>query len=113
MINVYDSEKELENSHDGTGFIKKKRAYNSTDFSTNIDFIDYIEVPPGTSIGIHQHEDNEEIYFIIEGTGTMFGAEGTSSIKGGDVIVNPINGIHGLKNTSQAFIKIFIFQVSK
>ncbi|MBH5320318.1 cupin domain-containing protein [Paenibacillus sp. GSMTC-2017] len=103
----------LEESHDGQGFLRKVRAYQSNDFSTNIDFIDYIEVPPGVTIGHHQHANNEEIYFIVEGTGQMGIEDRVLTVESGNVIVNPVYGSHSLINTSQAVMKVFIFQVSK
>ncbi|MBJ6361089.1 cupin domain-containing protein [Paenibacillus sp. MAHUQ-46] len=83
------------------------------DFATNIDFIDYIEVPPGVSIGTHQHGYNEEIYFIVEGSGTMSIEGKEYNVKSGDVIINKINGTHGLINHSSDDMKIFIFQVKQ
>lgn len=113
MINVYECEKETEISHNGMGTLRKVRAHHANDFSTNIDFIDYIEVPPGVSIGTHQHGYNEEIYFIVEGNGTMLIEDEKYNVKSGDVIVNKINGTHGLMNHSSADMKIFIIQVKQ
>ncbi|MEK5071622.1 cupin domain-containing protein [Sporosarcina sp. FSL K6-1508] len=113
VINVYESEKELEICHEGEGFIKKKRAFSFEDFESSLDFIDYIEIPPKAKIGIHQHDLNEEVYFIVSGTGMMHLNNGQERIiKSGDVIVNPVYGTHGLVNNSEDEMKVFIFQAS-
>ncbi|HDR7992369.1 TPA: cupin domain-containing protein [Bacillus cereus] len=88
------------------------RAFHSGDFYTPIDFIDYIEVPPKARIGLHKHQLNEEIYFIISGNGEMNMNGEIKRVKPGDIIVNSVYDTHGLTNDSNENINIFIFQVS-
>lgn len=110
--NIYTSELEPEQSHGGKGFLKKVRAFQSMDFKTPLDFIDFVIVPPDVTIGKHTHGDNEEVYFIMEGQGTMILDNKQYTVKRGDIIVNEIKGTHQLHNTSQSDMSIFIFQIS-
>ena len=68
---------------------------------------------PGTSIGYHQHGENEELYVILEGSGTMTVNGETSKVQAGDVIVNKPGWSHGLENTSETTIKLLVFEVAK
>src|SRR5207302_10575143 len=43
------------------------RLLTASDFTAPIDFVDFTVIPPGSTIGAHQHEGNEEIYFIAAG----------------------------------------------
>jgi mannose-6-phosphate isomerase-like protein (cupin superfamily) len=112
IVNVYDCDKIDEIAHNGNGILKKVRAYYDGDFQTPIDFIDYVIVPPGTTIGIHTHRNNEELYFIVKGKGKMYLQDDERPVKEGDVIVNPVGGKHGLTNDSENDMMIFIIQVS-
>lgn len=111
--NVIDLKKNLVCAHNGKGKIKFCRPFIKKDFKTKINFIDYAIIPPGKSIGNHQHTDNEEVYFIVKGMGTMFLGGRNISVKKGDIIVNKINGVHGLTNNSNKDIHLFVFEVLK
>lgn len=110
--NVLEIEHETERSHGGSGLLEKVRAFSSCDFETSLAFIDYVIVPPGTTIGYHKHGDDEEVYFIIEGNGIMRDENSEVAVKKGDVVVNPRNGSHGLYNNSGDNIVILVFDVS-
>lgn len=59
---------------------------------------------PGSSIGVHTHDDSCETIFIISGTGTILevenGVESGSSVKAGDCLFCDKGQTHSLRNTS-------------
>ncbi|HEX3044401.1 MAG TPA: cupin domain-containing protein [Bacillota bacterium] len=110
--NVFKSEKYQEIAHDGKGFLSKNRPFDRADFNSKIDFIDYVIVPPGTIIGKHRHDQNEEIYFLLKGNCRMEIEGEMVSVSAGDVIVNKPGGSHALINDFDTEAEIFIFQVS-
>ena len=76
-------------------------------------FIDLTELPPGTSVGIHTHdEDDEEVYVIISGCGTMMLGNEPFPVGPGDVIRNLPGGTHGLDNTGSAPLLMVVLDVS-
>jgi mannose-6-phosphate isomerase-like protein (cupin superfamily) len=77
-----------------------------------VDFIDLVTVPPGCSIGDHDHGDNEERYVILSGSGTMTMDGAGLAVSAGDVLVNRRFGRHGLCNTSAEELRLLVFQVS-
>jgi mannose-6-phosphate isomerase-like protein (cupin superfamily) len=97
-------------SHDGEGYIKFVRPFTEDDFDTDINFIDYVEIPPRASIGLHEHGDNEEIYFIVSGHGTMTVNEEQIAVSKGDLIVNRRGWTHGLANTSNEILKVLVWE---
>jgi quercetin dioxygenase-like cupin family protein len=109
--NIYNFPSQLEGSHDGKGRVKNALLYGDTDFSTNLRFVIYTELPPGTSIGYHTHGNDEEVYVILEGLGTMTIDGEVHEVRAGDVILNKPYGSHGLENTSGSVLKILVFEV--
>ena len=75
-------------------------------------FVDLSIVPPGSAVGSHTHgENDEELYIIIEGNGSMT-VDGTDVDVGpGDVIVNRPGGTHGLVNTGATPIRMVVVDV--
>lgn len=110
--NVFSAAKEWVVAHEGEGQIEFVRAFESKDFNTGLSFIDYVEIPPGSSIGIHRHGDNEEVYFIVEGSGIMTTNDEQYRVHGGDLIVNYRGWSHGLKNNMDMPLKVLVWEVS-
>jgi len=110
--NVFSMAKIKEISHNGDGYLHKVRSHDKDFFRSPIDFIDYVIMSPGTTIGYHSHDLDEEIYFILKGEGQMIIEDKKTRIKAGDIIVNPVNGSHALINDTPENIEIFIFQVN-
>jgi uncharacterized cupin superfamily protein len=62
------------------------------------------DLPPGKSnFPYHYHTANEEIFYIISGTGVFKTPSGDTCVKAGDVIIFPPSdkGAHKLTNTSE------------
>jgi len=101
-----------ESSHGGDGPVDLYEVWSKDDFESAIDFFDRVVVKPGSTVGTHRHGDNEEMYVILSGTGTMT-IDGTPTrIKAGDMILNRAGGEHGLVNDSDADIDILVLQVA-
>ena len=66
----------------------------------------YDVVPPGKcSCPFHSHRAEEEMFFIVRGTGTLRYGDKTRRIRAGDVICCPIGGpetAHQIVNDSEA-----------
>jgi mannose-6-phosphate isomerase-like protein (cupin superfamily) len=109
--NFFSAASSSEVTHGGKGSVKNASLYDAVDFSTNLRFIIYSELKPGTSIGYHTHENNEEVYVILEGRGIMTINGQTHEVRAGDVILNKPYGSHGLENSSDTVLKILVFEV--
>jgi len=111
--NFYEINPKSENNcHDGEGIIKVVEIFDS--FATKMQYFHYTVLPPGTSIGVHRHENDEEFYVVLEGFGEMEVDGVKRSVSAGDVIMNKPFGTHGLKNTSGSVdLKILVFEVKQ
>ena len=109
--NFLQTRQEQVTSHNGIGFVKDALVFGEGDFESNLDFIIYTEISPGSTIGYHPHGEDEEIYVILEGSGIMTVNGEKRSVGPGDIIVNRPGWSHGLENVSEETLKLLVFDV--
>jgi len=64
-------------------------------------------VPPGVELKPHVHENHEQIYYIIKGSGTILVGEEKAKVKEGDCIYLPSDIPHGFTNDGKEEVEIF------
>ena len=101
-----------ETSHGGIGNVDLYEIWGGEDFRSDIDFCDRVVIPPGSTIGSHRHGRNEEMYVVLEGEGLMTLDGNEVKVSKGDMILNPVEGEHGLVNNSSRDIDLLVIQVS-
>jgi mannose-6-phosphate isomerase-like protein (cupin superfamily) len=111
LKNIYEMELVETIAHRGEGLIKFGRPFSEEDFSSPWHFVDYAIIPPGCSIGEHQHGANEEMYFILHGEGKMIVNGKESTVRSGDLVLNKSGWSHGLRNESAEDIRILVVEV--
>ncbi|HKR00897.1 MAG TPA: cupin domain-containing protein [Pyrinomonadaceae bacterium] len=65
-------------------------------------------LPPGASVGRHHHVETEEIYYILEGTGSMTVGLEVCEVAAGDAVFIPRLHAHTLTNTGQTPMTILL-----
>ena len=98
-------------SHGGQGNVDLYEIWGRSDFQSEVDFVDRVVVPPGSTIGYHQHGNDEELYIVLSGQGTMTIDDEPVTVKAGDMILNPAYGSHGLVNDSDSNIDLLVIQI--
>ncbi len=58
-----------------------------------------ITIAPGSSIGLHQHDNEEEIFYIINGKGLVNDNGSISEVGAGDSIITGNGASHSIENT--------------
>ena len=110
--NYLSSKKQLQDkSHGGTGKVDLYEIWSKSDFKSDVDFCDRVVIPPGSTIGYHQHGNNEEMYVVLDGEGLMTRDGEEVIVKKGDMILNPAGGAHGLVNNSNRDIDLLVIQI--
>ena len=99
-------------AHGGEGEIDFHRVFDAAVFESPCNFVDYAEIPPGASIGLHRHGDDEEIYLVLDGEGVMTLDGESLNVATGSVIVNRRNGSHGLRNVGVRPLRLFVVEVA-
>ena len=68
------------------------------------------KIKPGKGTGLHYHKDVDEIFYVIEGTGTAVLGDKTYNIEAGDFIFIPKNLDHKVrKHDSTGILKVVFF----
>jgi mannose-6-phosphate isomerase-like protein (cupin superfamily) len=96
-------------AHEGAGEIMFRRVWSDENFLTNWFFIDHCVLPPGTSIGYHQHNTIEEVYYVMSGNGRMTVNDKTWDVGAGDAVPCTLHDSHGLYNNTDENLEIFVF----
>lgn len=73
-------------------------------------------IPPGASVGVHKHEGDSEVYFILEGK-ALVNDNGTEvEIGPGDINFCQDGSTHGIENigaTDLVYIAVILFTKQK
>jgi len=65
-----------------------------------------ITLEPGCSIGLHQHDNEEEIFYVIQGKGTVDDNGTLSEVKAGDAILTGNGASHSIENTGDSTLEL-------
>jgi uncharacterized cupin superfamily protein len=97
----------LENCHGGVGRLLLKEALGKGDSELGIRFMHDDLLEPGASIGEHAHND-EEIYFVVEGNGSLILDGVAQPTSAGDVSLVQRGHSHGIVNTGAAPMRLLV-----
>lgn len=88
-----------EPAHGGSGY-RKVLVNQDVSENPNFEAMTYGYLPVGQIFDWHDHEDIEEIMFVIKGEGEVHDEDGLYSYESGDLFVFPANIQHKIINTS-------------
>ena len=111
VLELKDLPLERVRAHGGEGEILFHRVFHARAFRGPWNFVDYAVLPPGTSIGVHTHGENEELYLVLEGHGEMVLDGERFTVGPGSVVLNRPGGTHGLANPGPGPLRIFVVEV--
>jgi mannose-6-phosphate isomerase-like protein (cupin superfamily) len=60
--------------------------------------VTWIELPSGASEKLNSHEDAEQVYVVVRGSGTMSAAGDTERLQAGDLALIPPATTHSIAN---------------
>lgn len=83
----------------GKGSVEMIHILNREEMKGKVRLFAKIVLNPGCSIGLHEHVDEEEAYYILKGKGTVTDSGKTSTVEAGDVILTGDGGSHSIENT--------------
>ncbi len=108
IVRSYNSAEGQKVEDGGNSFTIKPIAARAAFGKCNASFI---EVEPGSyAFGYHYHEVNEEVFYIISGTGMVRTANGDITVKAGDAIAFPTGeeGAHVIRNASDTEKLVYV-----
>jgi len=75
----------------------------------SITYVSLAKLQPTLSYQRHNHEDHEEVYYIIHGTGQIRIDSETARFKDGDVIYIPEKSVHSITNDGNEMVEFLAF----
>jgi len=98
--------KRVENPRGGQGWMVSKEIFGGYDFGSSITHFMYVTIPPGSSVGFHEHSGDEEAYFILEGEGKVCDDERVYDVMPSDTVLTTSGHSHSIENTGQQDLKL-------
>jgi mannose-6-phosphate isomerase-like protein (cupin superfamily) len=94
-----DMQREVrERMRDGTGSVEIVHIYRAEELRGKTRLFARLRLPPGSSIGFHTHDGEEEVYYILQGAATVMEQGVTSSVGPGDAVLTGGGGGHSIAN---------------
>ena len=72
-------------------------------------FCDIYCFEPGQAQTLHSHEDNDKIYYVLEGIGTLTVGEESRQVEAGWAVLCPPGEDHGVVNTGGDRLVLLVF----
>ncbi len=83
----------------GPGEVRIRHHMKPEDFGAKCRLCAELVLAPGSGIGEHAHENEDEIFIIQSGTGVVTDGGRESRVEAGDAIVTGRGSTHSIKNT--------------
>ena len=100
--------KPLDRCHGGEGTIFCKERLADYARTHGIRFVHEDRIPPGTSIGLHAHTKDEELYIILSGSGEMSVDDVRRPVGPGDICLTREGHRHALYNTGKEDMHLYV-----
>jgi mannose-6-phosphate isomerase-like protein (cupin superfamily) len=75
----------------------------------SITYVSLAKLQPSLSYEPHEHQDHEEIYYIINGSGHIKIGDETAEFRDGDIIYIPEKTNHSITNDSNEMVEFLAF----
>ena len=83
----------------GEGAVTIRHYFNREDFTANVRLCASLRLPPGASIGVHQHEGEDEVYLVTRGTGILDDGRTRTPVSAGDAVLTGRGESHAIRNS--------------
>ncbi len=101
----YKAEKR-EHMRDGKGVVKLSHFVTEDELNGKGRLFAKITLEPGCSIGYHVHENDSEIFYILEGEGEYNDNGEIHTVSAGDTTVCPAGSGHGIANNTDKTLSL-------
>lgn len=82
----------------GSGEVVINHIFKKDELRGDARLVAQITLESGCSIGLHKHEDEEEIFYITQGTGTVYDNGNITTVSAGDAVLTGGGASHSIEN---------------
>ena len=90
----------------GEGSVEMLHIFKKDELKGRARLFAKITLQPGCSIGFHNHDDEEELFYILRGTGTVNDDGKEEIVRAGDAILTGDGAGHSIANTGDEPLEI-------
>lgn len=90
----------------GPGYINVHHIFHKDEIKAKTRLCAILTIPPGSGIGLHQHEGEDELFFVLSGSGTIDDGSTQSTVETGDAILTGNGASHSVLNTGKVNLEI-------
>jgi mannose-6-phosphate isomerase-like protein (cupin superfamily) len=99
------------NMRGGEGEVTVQHLFTSPEFGGKVRLCALLTIPPGASIGMHQHAGEDEVYLITRGSGLLTEEGRESCVTTGTAILTGKGASHAVRNDTTEPLEILAFIV--
>ena len=97
---------ERPNMRGGAGTVTVRHLFKPAEFTAKCRLCAVLTLPPGASIGVHQHTGEDEVYLVTEGSGILDDGTTQTRLAEGDAVLTGKGGSHAIANDGTRDLKI-------
>jgi mannose-6-phosphate isomerase-like protein (cupin superfamily) len=90
----------------GTGTVTVQHFFKPEEMTARTRLCARLTLPPGASIGTHQHEHEDEVYMILSGEGVLDDGHTKTTVRAGDAVLTGKGESHAIANTGKDVLEI-------
>ena len=75
--------------------------------------VNWLEVPPGVHEELRSHEESEQVYVVVSGSGTMTATGDTQQLGAGDLVLIPPATDHAVANDGDEPLALVSVQIAR
>ncbi len=111
IIRKSDMRVDESNLRNGNGLVKREFIVEGDNLRKKAKLFSKITIPKGNSIGMHSHDDDFEVYYILQGQGRVLDGKDYVQVNEGDAVYTADGNKHFIENIGEedlVFIAVVI-----
>lgn len=94
------------NLRGGLGTVQFRHAFKPNEFTAQARLCATLLIPPGATIGPHAHVKEDELYYVLAGTGLLDDGTTKTRLHPGDAVLTGGGASHAVVNDGTATLEI-------
>jgi mannose-6-phosphate isomerase-like protein (cupin superfamily) len=90
----------------GDGTVTVQPFFTPDEMTANSRLCARLTLPPGSSIGVHEHLKEDEVYIITQGTGILDDGQTQERVTEGDAVLTGNGESHAIRNDGDVPLEI-------